>query len=125
MSCVTAVVMKRDDLTDPAAGDAGHFALGESLVVGLSASADERDSELAFPSAGHAFASVATPALAEGIFIKDASADFAKVIFMDPALADGHDVAAVVEHEAVFICCLLYTSPSPRDQRGSRMPSSA
>ena len=25
-----------------------------------------------------------------------------------------------------FICpCLLYTSPSPRDQRGSRMPSSA
>ena len=24
-----------------------------------------------------------------------------------------------------LICCLLYTSPSPRDQRGSRMPSSA
>ena len=24
-----------------------------------------------------------------------------------------------------FIICLLYTSPSPRDQRGSRMPSSA
>ena len=24
-----------------------------------------------------------------------------------------------------FSCCLLYTSPSPRDQRGSRMPSSA
>ena len=23
------------------------------------------------------------------------------------------------------ISCLLYTSPSPRDQRGSRMPSSA
>ena len=31
--------------------------------------------------------------------------------------------------EALFVqdlyCCLLYTSPSPRDQRGSRMPSSA
>ena len=27
--------------------------------------------------------------------------------------------------EAVFSPCLLYTSPSPRDQRGSRMPSSA
>ena len=26
---------------------------------------------------------------------------------------------------AAFITCLLYTSPSPRDQRGSRMPSSA
>ena len=25
----------------------------------------------------------------------------------------------------VFCDCLLYTSPSPRDQRGSRMPSSA
>ena len=25
----------------------------------------------------------------------------------------------------VHISCLLYTSPSPRDQRGSRMPSSA
>ena len=26
---------------------------------------------------------------------------------------------------AHYIGCLLYTSPSPRDQRGSRMPSSA
>ena len=26
---------------------------------------------------------------------------------------------------ARFMDCLLYTSPSPRDQRGSRMPSSA
>ena len=26
---------------------------------------------------------------------------------------------------ALFNACLLYTSPSPRDQRGSRMPSSA
>ena len=29
------------------------------------------------------------------------------------------------EMEAVVSACLLYTSPSPRDQRGSRMPSSA
>ena len=27
--------------------------------------------------------------------------------------------------EAKSYICLLYTSPSPRDQRGSRMPSSA
>ena len=26
---------------------------------------------------------------------------------------------------AVFVACLLYTSPSPRDISGSRMPSSA
>ena len=35
-----------------------------------------------------------------------------------------------LELEALFLsdwllACLLYTSPSPRDQRGSRMPSSA
>ena len=29
------------------------------------------------------------------------------------------------EDEIIFSACLLYTSPSPRDQRGSRMPSSA
>ena len=28
-------------------------------------------------------------------------------------------------HVALCDTCLLYTSPSPRDQRGSRMPSSA
>ena len=30
-----------------------------------------------------------------------------------------------VSHMGEFMICLLYTSPSPRDQRGSRMPSSA
>ena len=30
-----------------------------------------------------------------------------------------------VSHPAAYICCLLYTSPSPRDKRQSRMPSSA
>ena len=29
------------------------------------------------------------------------------------------------ERDQNVITCLLYTSPSPRDQRGSRMPSSA
>ena len=30
-----------------------------------------------------------------------------------------------LESDQLSIICLLYTSPSPRDQRGSRMPSSA
>ena len=35
-------------------------------------------------------------------------------------------VPRIVEFYASLLgCCLLYTSPSPRDQRGSRMPSSA
>ena len=29
------------------------------------------------------------------------------------------------DHLDIINSCLLYTSPSPRDQRGSRMPSSA
>ena len=30
-----------------------------------------------------------------------------------------------IEMNELYYNCLLYTSPSPRDQRGSRMPSSA
>ena len=33
--------------------------------------------------------------------------------------------AAIIEARGSSSACLLYTSPSPRDQRGSRMPSSA
>ena len=39
------------------------------------------------------------------------------------ALPDGF--TAVIKSTVVPATCLLYTSPSPRDQRGSRMPSSA
>ena len=35
------------------------------------------------------------------------------------------DLEYVRAGPALGIDCLLYTSPSPRDQRGSRMPSSA
>ena len=42
----------------------------------------------------------------------------------------GNDVKIVAEVQQLLgdnlvRACLLYTSPSPRDQRGSRMPSSA
>ena len=40
--------------------------------------------------------------------------------------SDPDDGCSAPDGTAVDICaCLLYTSPSPRDQRGSRMPSSA
>ena len=42
------------------------------------------------------------------IHLQDAGDDFANCILL-----------------SIVACCLLYTSPSPRDQRGSRMPSSA
>ena len=39
-----------------------------------------------------------------------------------PHSLDGMDTIIKVHIDNI---CLLYTSPSPRDQRGSRMPSSA
>ena len=36
-----------------------------------------------------------------------------------------HQARALFDKSAQEKTCLLYTSPSPRDQRGSRMPSSA
>ena len=37
----------------------------------------------------------------------------------------GTPMAPIIEDLTKGKNCLLYTSPSPRDQRGSRMPSSA
>ena len=39
------------------------------------------------------------------------------------AIAVGSTLA--MQNDEYILPCLLYTSPSPRDQRGSRMPSSA
>ena len=37
----------------------------------------------------------------------------------------GGDFVTISETTGLTHTCLLYTSPSPRDQRGTRMPSSA
>ena len=42
------------------------------------------------------------------------------LVGIDGAPATGSEANLKLEH-----FCLLYTSPSPRDQRGARMPSSA
>ena len=38
---------------------------------------------------------------------------------------EGDTKEVVCDNTEQFMNCLLYKSPSPRDQRGSRMPSSA
>ena len=43
----------------------------------------------------------------------------------DEAACDQADLRRLEEAPDLDVPCLLYTSPSPRDQRGSRMPSSA
>ena len=40
-------------------------------------------------------------------------------------LIDADATVNGTEDSGSIVTCLLYTSPSPRDQRGSRMPSSA
>ena len=42
-----------------------------------------------------------------------------------PALFELEDAASNAWKDKLFVDCLLYTSPSPRDRQKSRMPSSA
>ena len=47
---------------------------------------------------------------------------------VDSDAASSYDIAAAAKQSEIFdhyYDCLLYTSPSPRDMRRSRMPSSA
>ena len=56
-------------------------------------------------------------------------------LMITSAKADGHPIQAIthagfgggtdVTTRMMLLSCLLYTSPSPRDKRQSRMPSSA
>ena len=48
----------------------------------------------------------------------------AQLLIGDGTEVHAGDVIAKI-HRETSKTCLLYTSPSPRDQRGSRMPSSA
>ena len=41
------------------------------------------------------------------------------------AMMDTNIIAVQADDETLYEACLLYTSPSPRDKRQSRMPSSA
>ena len=50
---------------------------------------------------------------------------FFPILFFIPFLVLAPPFTAFWIISAIACVCLLYTSPSPRDQRGSRMPSSA
>ena len=67
--------------------------------------------------------------------IQAATGDVVGFLHADDLFASSHVIQKVGEmldsgeYDAIYgdlvYVCLLYTSPSPRDQRGSRMPSSA
>ena len=52
------------------------------------------------------------------LVVRGSALDFNKVVMKG-------EVQCINECELVCVCCLLYTSPSPRDATLSRMPSSA
>ena len=54
-----------------------------------------------------------------------ATTEGGKLKFLDKKKAKAEDEKPAQQKAAQAEPCLLYTSPSPRDQRGSRMPSSA
>ena len=56
-------------------------------------------------------------------FVVASGNQYYQLISFFPELKD--EISFVAENGALVYDCLLYTSPSPRDQRGSRMPSSA
>ena len=67
---------------------------------------------------------VASPVAAQELYVSDAS----KIVgTYKPAKSDHSPkaMAAAADAFAKSLNCLLYTSPSPRDKRQSRMPSSA
>ena len=59
--------------------------------------------------------------------ILEAEADFIEQVkkVNEKKLKGGQLLGYLGDMNEVIYNCLLYTSPSPRDQRGSRMPSSA
>ena len=46
---------------------------------------------------------MAAVTLTGGILIEGTSADFTEIFFVNPSLADGHDIAAVIDEEAVLV----------------------
>ena len=83
---------------------------------------------------------MATPDISQQAFYRDGNAIFDKVFILEkldydftksgPITVSELNVLGIstFSSDVTFggdITCLLYTSPSPRDQLGSRMPSSA
>ena len=88
----------------------------KSRAIELTQSADRNGNSL--PLAGMVAAGPTSLA-----FAKNNRVDFSEMFFKDDRFILRVSGDSMID--AHITDCLLYTSPSPRDQRGSRMPSSA
>ena len=88
----------------------------------------ENESGLSYEAQG-CITEVSQEAVNSGLAIKDQVLvrldDRTSQLALKSAQARSGDLKAAVEESEFSITCLLYTSPSPRDKRQSRMPSSA
>ena len=59
--------------------------------------------------------------------VKTTALELGLKVLQPESFKDDSTIAELASMRAdlMVVACLLYTSPSPRDQRGSRMPSSA
>ena len=97
-------------------------ALEERLLALQRADAEARE---VFALARHGAAEVALR-FGELVTLLPSATAEAKLAALNPfATAEKRRAALELTALALLTACLLYTSPSPRDQRGSRMPSSA
>ena len=117
-------------LTDAPAG-AGqsrfpHLRPGEleALAAAEAASAAVRGTTSPNPPVGAAIVDVAGDTVGVGA-TRRAGGSHAEVMALAAAGERARGGTAVVTLEPCNHTCLLYTSPSPRDKRQSRMPSSA
>ena len=78
----------------------------------------------AFTNRAEAFCILNDQAIAANFLIKNGFCN--KILILDLDVHQGNGTAEIFrKNKNVFTACLLYTSPSPRDKRQSRMPSSA
>ena len=109
-------------------GDIKNFRLSNSCSAGngmlLQAMADQFGIPVT-EFAENAFAAKLSPKFSYGcaVFLDSDRVNFQKEGFDRDELLAG--LALVLPKNVWQYVCLLYTSPSPRDQRGYRMPSSA
>ena len=71
------------------------------------------------------YATDQVPAAVEEAVAMKAKDDICENVMCTEVNEDWKESTSQRDFYAWHITCLLYTSPSPRDQRGSRMPSSA